>query len=192
MQIFRTNNDISSPEKLACVISDTAIARYKEIPEAPRKLWLGSQIYALCMILHYQPPAALDVEIDSSFADQMIMEDETLRALKQVEMQEAFRRGISGEYGEFYGITASTLLRFLNGYRQSEKRAKAVAILHRQAQEEAKRKDAMFWKAIHEARQRGFDLPDIERLPSESDERHRQRTCQQLGALLDEFNNEQE
>ena len=189
MQIFRTNNDISTPEKLALVISDGTIARYADIPEGPRKLWIGSQIYALCMILHYQPPAPMDVEIDSAFADQMIMEDEGIRALKQVEMQEAFRRGISKEYGDFFGITAASLIGFLEGYMRSEKRAKAVGILRKQERDEQAAKDAKFWRAIHEARQRGFELPDIERLPAESAERHRQRTTRQLEELLNQYNN---
>lgn len=188
MQIFRTSNDISTPEKLALVLSDESIARYKDIPEGPRKLWIGSQIYALCMILHYQPPAALDVEIDSAFADQMIMENEGIRCLKQVEMQEAFRRGISREYGDFYGITASSLIAFLEGYLRSEKRAKAVSMLYKKEREQEQKKDEMFWKAIHEARQRGFNIPDIEREPDESAERHRQRTVTQLEELLRQHN----
>ena len=190
MQIFRTNNDISTPEKLAMVISNESIARYKDIPEGPRKLWIGSQIYALCLILHYQAPSPMDVEIDSAFADQMIMDDESIRCLKQVEMQEAFRRGISKEYGEFYGITASSLVQFLKGYKASEKRAKAISILYNQEQKEMKEKDARFWAAIEEARRNGYDLPIFLHSPMEDDKQHQERIARQREQILNAHNNE--
>ena len=137
MQIFQTTNDISTPEKLAALLSNQTIARYKDVPPAIRKAWIGTQIYALCLILHYQTPNPMDVEIDSAFADQIIMEDEEgVCSLRQVEMQEAFRRGISKEYGDFYGITPATLLQFLKGYRKSEKRQKAIAILYANEKQE--------------------------------------------------------
>ena len=132
MQIFQTSNDISTPEKLASVISNPSIAKYRDIPEAIRKKWIGTQIYALCLILHYQAPSPVDVEVDCAFADQMIMDDKGLAALTQVEMQEAFRRGISKEYGEFYGITPSTLVGFIKAFRNSPKRQEAIAILYAQ------------------------------------------------------------
>ena len=192
MQIFRTNSDISTPEKLAMVISDQSIARYRDIPEEPRKLWLGSQIYALCLILHYQPPSPMDVEIDANFADQMIMDDESVRSLKQVEMQEAFRRGIAREYGDFYGITASTLVQFLRAYRTSEKRAQAITLLYNQEQKELKEKDARFWEAIEEARRNGYDLPLFLHSPMEDDRQHQERIARQREEILKAQNNETE
>ena len=125
MQIFQTSSDISTPEKLALLISDPRIAKYRDIPEGIRLTWMGTQIYALCLILHYQAPSAVDVRVDAMFADKMIMENDGLKALTQVEMQEAFRRGIAKEYGEFYGITASSLIGFLKGFRGSAKRQQA-------------------------------------------------------------------
>ena len=129
-QFFQTSSDVSTPEKLAAVIEDTSVARYKDLPENIRKDWITSQIFTLCYILHYQQPNPLDVKVDAAFADQMIMDDEGASALKQVEMQEAFRRGIAKEYGDFYGITAQSLIQFLKGYRASSKRLQALSILY--------------------------------------------------------------
>ena len=184
MQIFQTNSDISTPEKLAVVISNEAIARYKDIPEGPRKLWIGSQIYALCLILHYQAPSPMDVEIDSNFADQMIMEDAGLGCLKQVEMQEAFRKGIAKEYGEFYGITASSLIQFLKGYRKSEKRSQAISILYKDEQKKLKDGDELFWKTLNEARENGFEIPTFETTPFEDDRQHQERIARQREEIL--------
>lgn len=180
MQIFRTSSDISTPEKLALVISNQSIARYKDIPDTPRKTWIGSQIYGLCMILHYQAPAAFDVAIDAEMADQMIMEDTALRSLKQVEMQEAFRRGIAKEYGEFYGITASSLVQFLKGYIRGEKRADAMALLYKKEQKKREDEDKLFWQTLARAREDGMiELPEFQHSPFEDDKQHRERIEQQ-------------
>ena len=190
MQIFQTNNDISTPEKLAAVIADESIARYKDIPAEQRKLWIGSQIYALCLILHYQAPTATDVEMDCAFADQMIMDDSGISSLKQVEMQEAFRRGIAKEYGEFYGITASTLVGFLKAYRKSGKRAEALSQLY--AAEVAKRRkdDSLFWETLAKAQEHGFEIPSFQHSPFEDDEQHRARIARQREEILKQYGKE--
>ena len=183
-QIFQTSSDVSTPEKLALVIGDNTIARYKDIPADIRKRWIGSQIYALCLILHYQVPNEMDVVIDCNFADQMIMDDEGIQCLKQVEMQEAFRRGISREYGDFYGITASSLVGFLKAYKGSEKRAQAMALLYNQEQKKLKAEDELFWKTLEEARKNGFEIPTFESTPFEDDKQHQERIARQREEIL--------
>lgn len=199
MQIFRTSSDISSPEKLALVIGDTTIARYKDIPIETRKLWLGSQIYALCLILHYQTPSAEDVKLDCAFADQMIMDDEGIQCLKQVEMQEAFRRGIAREYGDFYGVTASSLVGFLKAYRTSKKRQDAIEILYREEQarvsKDRKKEEAAYRIIAQHCMEKGIHLPglrpgmlDKEENKTDS-EAHRQKIARQREEILKAQNN---
>ena len=183
MQIFQTSSDISTPEKLAAVIADEGIARYKDIPAETRKLWIGSQVYALCMILHYQAPSAEDVAMDCSFADDMIMYDPGISCLKQVEMQEAFRRGIAKEYGEFYGVTATSLVGFLRAYKKSEKRAEAIGILYKGYKQNLKEEDELFWKTLAEAREQGFDIPAFESSPFEDDKQHQERIARQRAEI---------
>ena len=185
MQIFQTSSDISTPEKLAALLSNQAIARYKDLPPAIRKAWIGTQIYALSLILHYQTPNPMDVDIDSAFADQIIMEDE-VASLRQVEMQEAFRRGIAKEYGDFYGITPSTLLQFLKGYRASEKRQQAIAILYAKEKEETISAEK---RLEYELRAHGLQLPfwkssRKKEVSKEESEAHRKKIAQQREDIL--------
>ena len=185
MQIFQTSSDISTPEKLAALLSNQAIARYKDLPPAIRKAWIGTQIYALSLILHYQTPNPMDVDIDSAFADQIIMEDE-VASLRQVEMQEAFRRGIAKEYGDFYGITPATLLQFLKGYRASEKRQQAIAILYAKEKEETISAEK---RLEYELRAHGLQLPfwkssRKKEVSKEESEAHRKKIAQQREDIL--------
>ena len=186
MQIFQTSSDISTPEKLAALLSNQAIARYKDLPPGIRKAWIGTQVYALSLILHYQTPNPMDVEIDSAFADQIIMEDE-VASLRQVEMQEAFRRGIAKEYGDFYGITPATLLQFLKGYRASEKRQQAIAILYAKEKEETISQEK---RLEYELRAHGLQLPfwksarDKKTVTREESEEHRKKIALQRETIL--------
>lgn len=185
MQIFQTSSDISTPEKLAALLSNQAIARYKDLPSTIRKAWIGTQIYALSLILHYQTPNPMDVDIDSAFADQIIMEDE-VASLRQVEMQEAFRRGIAKEYGDFYGITPATLLQFLKGYRASEKRQQAIAILYAKEKEETISAEK---RLEYELRAHGLQLPfwkssRKKEVSKEESEAHRKKIAQQREDIL--------
>ena len=190
MQIFQTSSDISTPEKLALVIADQTIARFKDIPAETRRLWLGSQIYGLCMILHYQAPSPQDVEIDCAFADQMIMEDTAICCLKQVEMQEAFRRGIAREYGEFYGVTASSLVQFLKAYLTSGKRAEAMGLLYKEEQSKLKKEDELFWKTLAEAKENGLiELPEFAHSPFEDDKQRLERLARQRQEILKNHEN---
>ena len=201
MQIFQTSNDISTPEKLAMLISNEGIAKYKDIPESVRRTWIGMQIYALCLILHYQAPTPMEVSVDAAFADQLIMDDEGARALTQAEMQEAFRKGIGGEYGEFFGITASTIFGFLKGFRASEKRLKALDILFKKAQkeisEDRKREIAAYEQIVAHCKEKGIDLTglrpgDLDKgtAPKVSSEEHRQKVARQREEILKQHTNE--
>ena len=103
-------------------------------------------------------------------------------------MQEAFRRGIAKEYGEFYGITASTLIQFLKGYRSGEKRARAMAILYEKEQKKAQEEDALFWKTLNEARKKGFNIPTFTHTPFEDDKQHKERIARQREEILKKYN----
>lgn len=200
MQIFQTSSDISTPERLAALISNESIAKYRDIPEQVRKTWIGMQIYALCLILHYQAPTPMEVSVDAAFADQLIMNDEGTRALTQAEMQEAFRRGIAKEYGDFFGITASTLFDFLKGFRNSEKRQEALAILYKKAQaeisEDRKKEIAAYEKIVAHCKEKGIDITGLrpgslekKTKPQVSSEEHRKKIEQQREEILKQHNN---
>lgn len=187
-QFFQTSSDVSTPEMLANVIANTAIARYKDLPKELRIDWLKAQIYTLCYILHYQRPAPIDTTVDATFADQMIMDDSGISALKQVEMQEAFRRGIAGEYDKFYGITAQSLVQFLKGYRTSAKRQQALTILYNQEQQRIADEKLKENRLFYELKLRGFVNPwekkEKKGVTAEQSAAHREKVRRQAEEIL--------
>ena len=188
MQFFQTSSDISTPEMLANVIANTSIARYKDLPKELRIDWLKAQIYTLCYILHYQRPAPIDTTVDATFADQMIMDDSGISALKQVEMQEAFRRGIAGEYDKFYGITAQSLVQFLKGYRTGAKRQQALAILYNQEQQRVADEKLKENRLLYELKLHGFVNPwgkkEKKGVTAEESAAHREKVRRQAEEIL--------
>lgn len=190
LQIVRTSNRIATAEQLAAVMQ--AEPRFYALETGSRVAWLGQQIIALNYMVHSQrTPNEYDLFIESSTLDQAIMEDEGLRGLTQVEMQEAFRRGISREYGDFYGITAPSLIGFLRAFRTCDKRMKAIAILHSHEQQKLKAEDELFWKTLAEAKEKGLiDLPEFPHSPFEDDNQRSQRLARQREEILKTQNKE--
>lgn len=186
LQIVRTSNRIATPEQLAIVMKTEP--RFYSIPPGVRLDWLGQQIITLHYMVHSQKiPSDFDLVIESSLLDQTIMEDEGLRGLTQVEMQEAFRRGISREYGDFYGITAPSLVGFLKGFRTCEKRMKAIALMYSQEEKEQREKDAKFYKELTEHyKANGIPLPDFRSRPLDTvdSEEHRKKIAHQREEIL--------
>ena len=129
MQILRTSNSIATAEQLADLILDKSVPRFHELDERTRRGWLGDQINALNYMTHSSRIISeIDLVVEASMLDQEIM-DNNVRWLTQVEMQEAFRKGIMREYGDFYGITASSLMGFLRGFMEGRKRQEAKSII---------------------------------------------------------------
>ena len=184
LQIVRTNNRIATADQLAVVMQTEP--RFYSLDAGVRVAWLGQQIIALNYMVHSQKmPNEYDLFIESSTLDQAIMEDEGLRGLTQVEMQEAFRRGISGEYDKFYGITAPSLIGFLRAFRTCDKRMKAITILHSQEQQKFKAEDELFWKTLAEAKAEGkIELPEFPHSPFEDDKQHAERLARQREEIL--------
>lgn len=192
LQIVRTSNRIATADQLAAVMQTEP--RFYALETGSRVAWLGQQIIALNYMVHSQKmPNEYDLFIESSTLDQAIMEDEGLRGLTQVEMQEAFRRGISGEYDKFYGITAPSLIGFLRAFRTCDKRMKAITILHSQEQQKLKAEDELFWKTLAEAKAEGkIELPEFPHSPFEDDKQRSKRLARQREEILKAQNNETE
>lgn len=183
LQIVRTSSRIATAEKLAVVMQTEP--RFYSLEQGSRVAWLGQQIIALCYMVHTQrTPNEYDLFIESSTLDQAIMEDDGLRGLTQVEMQEAFRRGISHEYGDFFGITVPSLLGFLRGFRTCAKRMKAIAIMYGEEKARQKAEDELFWKTLAEAKAKGFQIPDFPHSPFEDDKQRAERLEKQRKEIL--------
>ena len=167
------------------------IPRYGQLKIEQRLEWLKDQILILCCIRHVKDVDPIDVLIDAMRLDSAIMENPDFRCLTQVEMQDAFKHGIMGEYGEFYGVTASSLAGFLRSYQKAEKWQKAKAIVYAKEKKEEEEKQRRFDKAMYEARLNGFKMPfwpstrGKKRVVSqEESEAHRKKIEQQRQEIL--------
>lgn len=160
LQILRTSSSIDTPEKLAVVISDKNTPRYCQLENDGRLAWLCDQINALNYMTHSAKlTSEIDLLVEASMMDKAIMEDERVRWLTQIEMQEAFRRGITKEYGDFFGITAGSVLQFLRGFMSGEKRQRAKAIIREEEMRREKEGEQRFRAEIEEAKRRGTFIP---------------------------------
>lgn len=160
LQILRTSSSIDTPEKLAALIKDDGVPRYCQLDELNRRGWLCDQINALNYMTHSaRITSEVDLVIEASMMDQAIMDDDRVKWLTQVEMQEAFRRGITKEYGDFFGITAGTVVQFLRGFMDGDKRKRAKAIIRENESRKEREGQERLWAEIQEQKKKGMFVP---------------------------------
>lgn len=160
LQILRTSNSIATAEQLASLIQNPDVPKFCQLDERTRKGWIGEQINALNYMTHAAKiTSEIDLVVEASMIDQAIMDDNSIRWLTQVEMQEAFRRGITKEYGDFFGITASSIVQFLRGFMAGEKRQRAKAIIREQEARKEREGQQRFWAEIERMKAEGTFVP---------------------------------
>ena len=121
---------IPDAESLAALRLDKSVPHYKDVDRARRITWLKEQIITLNMIRH-QMTEDWQVEFDANALDEFIMDDHFASDYTFPEIKDAFKRGLMGDYGEFFGLTAESLYGFLRGYFMSEKKRKATEIVRK-------------------------------------------------------------
>ena len=209
MQIIRAGSNIATAQQLAdyCLATDEEgrhiNPRYKDGSDAARLSWLGDQFHGLALIAHF----AVDknaIKIDVLNLDKEIMENNILRGLTLVEMQEAFRKGVMKEYGDYYGITSISMLGFLKGFLKSDKKQEAMAIVYKHNERMEQEKDARFFRELYEAQRAGkIQLPDFSSMringphkkktyTAEESAAHRAKVRQQAEEILKQAGNGKE
>lgn len=197
LSFLQTSNSIATAQQLAEYRMATvktedgkvvpAHPRYGQLKPGPRINWLKDQLLILNYLRHIKTATPLDILIDAQAADNAIMDSGEYRNLTQVEMQEAFNRGINGEYGEFFGITASTLTGFLKGYMKSQKWQSAKAIIYSREKEETITKEQ---KLEYEMKAHGLKLPfwpstrEKKKVSAEESKAHREKIEKQREEIL--------
>ena len=157
--MVRTNNRVGTAEMLAAHLLDPKVRRYREGDEDKRKQWLFRQFGACYFIAHQKQPSWDAMTIDTDMLDASMMDDSVISNLTSVEIQDAFRAGVTGVYGEFYGISPKTLLGFLKSYVASEKKLEAHRLItHRQVQED-KEANERLWAEIQAQKAKGMFVP---------------------------------
>lgn len=167
LQITRASDSIATAQNLA----DYRLAkkddgsylhpRYKDGNEAQRISWLGEQFFGLGAITHTTITAS-SVAVDVMTLDQEIMRNPFMREMTLVEMQEAFRKGVFKEYGDYYGITAVSMFGFLRSYCKGDKKQTAASIINRHNAKLEQERDAKFFRALYDAEKEGkIKIPDF-------------------------------
>lgn len=141
---------------------DPKQVRYWSLSPEERVEWIGEQMFALNLMVHTNPQnvSAGGVFLDASMFDTLAKEEEGIKNLTLIEMQEAFRRGISREYGDFFGITSISLIGFLKGFMRGEKRQKALTLISQDEEKKLREKDKLFYQELERAhREMGIEIP---------------------------------
>lgn len=167
MQIIRAGSNIATAQQLADYRLATDAEgrrinpRYKDGSDAARLSWLGDQFHGLALIAHFGVDKDA-IKLDVLNLDKEIMENTVLRELTLVEMQEAFRKGVMKEYGDYFGITSVSMLGFLKGFLKSDKKQTAASIINRHNAKLEQERDAKFFRALYDAEKEGkIKIPDF-------------------------------
>ena len=157
--MVRTNNKVGTVELLARHLLSPNVRRYRQGDEDKRKKWLYRQIGACYFIAHQKQPSWEAMTIDTDMLDASMMDDAVVSNLTSVEIQDAFRAGVTGVYGDFYGITPKSLFGFLKSYCGSEKKVEAHRLITMNNAKADMEADNRLWKEIQEAKRNGTFTP---------------------------------
>ena len=160
--MIRTNSKVRTSEQLAQYLLDPSARRYRQGDEEKRRQWLFRQIGACHVLVHTKPeniPTWDVLTIDTDTLDAAMMEDPVIANLTAVEIQDAFRAGVTGVYGEFYGISPKTLLGFLKSYVSSEKKIEAHRLISMNHEREDREAAERMRKAIQQLKDDGKFVP---------------------------------
>lgn len=137
IQIYdQTSNDLPrvvTAASIAKVREDAQrYPRYSSILAALRLEWLAMNIQICFHLLHINKYEEDDTEatVMAEALDSRMLKDQYMSDLTLPEIKEAFMSGIFGDYGEFYGLTASTLYGFLKAFINSPEKKAAAAIIN--------------------------------------------------------------
>ena len=167
MQIISSGGNIATADDLArlrLATDDAGVRiypRYKDGRDEQRLSWLNKQFFGLALNAH-QTVDPTTIKVDLFTLDREIMGHSVLRELTLVEMQEAFRRGIFKEYGEYYGLTAVSIIGFLKGFVRSEKKVAASSIIYKLEAKKEQEANARFFRELYAAEKEGkVEVPDF-------------------------------
>lgn len=158
-KIVRTNSKIGTPALLADHLLSPNARRYRQGEEGKRKEWLYQQIGACYFLNHQKLPSWDTMTIDTDVLDASMIDDPIIANLTSVEIQDAFRAGVTGVYGEFYGISPKSLLGFLKSYIASDKKVEAHRMLTMRQEREDREANERLWAEIQAMKAKGMFVP---------------------------------
>ena len=122
IQVQNTNN-VSTAEGIVALRA--SVPHYRDIPETKRVQWLGQTMAQMYDIRH-QEYNMKQILMDAAMLDEKIMDDSILSDLTQAEIIKAFKKGIFGDFGDFFGVTAISCYGFLRKFLQTPEKQAAI------------------------------------------------------------------
>lgn len=158
-KIVRTNSRIGTAEMLAEHLLSPMARRYRQGEEGRRKEWLYQQMGACYFINHQKLPSWDVMTIDTDVLDAAMMDDPVIANMTSVEIQDAFRAGVTGAYGDFYGISPKSLLGFLKSYVASDKKIEAHRLITMRIERENREANDRLFEEIQKKKAEGMFVP---------------------------------
>ncbi len=139
IQIWQMNSDslpsVDTTTSLMQIRTDTErFPHFATVPQTARIKWLATEILRLHRLKHIDSDAK-EVMIDAGALERMMMMHPVISDLTQPEIVSAFRNGLFGLYGEYYGINSVSMYNFLLSFINSDLKME----VSRQKREEKKR-----------------------------------------------------
>lgn len=155
---------LNTPEAIAEVrLDERRYPRYRNQNAVQRRMMLSKIIQGLVTITRIRDFDGEAVVDQANALDDMIMKNEAISGLTMVEMAEAFKSGVFGLYGEFYGLSAPNLYGFLRSYLESELKQDATAMVRTRFEEkkrlEQEERQRRIRAEIEEAKRNGSFVP---------------------------------
>ena len=203
LQLQTSNNlpTIDTPQALAEIrMNESMYPHFNKVQRPARQEWLANQIKYLASITRIKDFDAREALLMATALEDMMAQDAGMSSLTFPEVADAFKNGVFGIYGEFFGLNAPNLYGFLNSFLRSEKKREATAlVLKSREQASSERKEAeikknleLLRKEVEEAKRRGDFIPTgklwfkpkkVEN-PKENDRAHREMVRQQAKEIL--------
>ena len=203
LQLQTSNNlpTIDTPQALAEIrMNESMYPHFNKVQRPARQEWLANQIKYLASITRIKDFDAREALLMATALEDMMAQDAGMSSLTFPEIADAFKNGVFGIYGEFFGLNAPNLYGFLDSFLRSEKKKDATALVLKSKEQiyEEKRaaeKEEMQRRIraeIEEAKRRGEFIPTgkiwftpkkVEN-PKENDRAHREMVRQQAKEIL--------
>ena len=169
---LQTSNDnipaIATPQALAEIrLDERRYPHYRNISVRDRVAWLANQVKYLASVARIRDFDPRESILTATAIDEMVCTDSDMMELTLPEMADAFKSGVFGKYGEFFGLSAPNLYGFLNSFLDSQKKKEASALVLKSreqsyAEKKAAEKEEMQRRIraeIEEAKRNGTFVP---------------------------------
>ena len=129
IQQYQTSSSlVSTPGAIAEHRMRSDVLHYRQIPQKSRVQWLANKMADMCALRHQE----CDIEtllIDATTLDETVMEHPIISDFTLDEVAIAFRKGIFGQFGDFYGVTAISCYMFLEKWLKTPEKQEAIKLV---------------------------------------------------------------